>query len=349
MNESNPDNKQINTGISKKNLDILKQLSKDGNHDSIINEALNDYFEKKGLNKKTEEQNDVKEEHFLVMLPVYKDLWDFSDKGELVVGKRKIREIYGFKTFLNFTNNDLKEYDRLQKKIKDLNVRNKLGTISNTQKDHIDISFPELKKCDSQGNTFTLIKGNDGVYGVIRCSEIMHILKDEFYYKDKDVKFYIGKYIAVLDSMEELEELLRLYNTLTFKLEKLAVMIYEGYKPIHLKWEKIRIEKEKGIRATHKRIQVIVASLIFTGITLCYLFAPTVFYFPMPNEIVSWYRYFLGAYLLSFPVFILAINYIGIYAVWFNGRLSMIKKNVRDIVDKDIKVLREKIGYDVFR
>jgi hypothetical protein len=339
--------KQIKAEISKKYIDILNGISKDGNHDRIVEEALKDYIEKNGL-EKIEDPKNIDETHYLAMIPVYKNLWDYSDKGELVVGKRKIREIYGFKTFLNFSDTDLKEFDRLQKKIKELKNENKFGTVSDTQKDHIDISIDELKHCD-KGRTYSLLKGNDGIYGLIKCSEINNVLNEEFYYKDKLAKFYAGKYIVVFDTMEELKDLVDIYNSLVYKLDKLAVMIYEGYKPIHLKWEKIRIEKEKGLRSLHFKIQFIVAILIFTAITVCYLMFPRVFYFPMPDETVAGYRYFLGAYVLSLPVFLIIVNYIVIFAVWFNGRLALIRNNVRKIVDKDIRALREKIGFDVFR
>jgi hypothetical protein len=286
-----------------------------------------------------------------LMIPVYKSMWDFTEIGDLVIGKRKVKEIYEFKGFLGFSDNDIEEYKVIVEKFKILKKDGKLLNISKSQKDYIEVNIDEIKSVINKYKDFSFapVKGNDGVYGFVKTHELKHILSNEAHYKDNNARFYVGKFIIICENEAQMFEICSMYNLLLKKLNIIGEKIYEGYKPIDIRWNNIKDEKERGLRLLHSTIQIIVGSLLFIGITIAYISRPQLFYIPLPDEVVAQWRYFLGAYILSLPVFLVIINYIIIYAVWFKSKISGIQKSVRVIVDKDIKALKEKIGIEIFK
>jgi hypothetical protein len=96
-------------------------------------------------------------------------------------------------------------------------------------------------------------------------------------------------------------------------------------------------------------LQVIFGILSFIAVTVVFVNQPTFFLIPLVTEIKPMWRYFIGAYLFTFPVLIVVVNYIIIYMFWYQTRLIFIKKSVKKYIEKDIKNLKDKVGFEVFR
>lgn len=373
--------KVLKTEINSSYSDILDKLSANDeeNKSSIIEAALKDYFIKQGViaedeNKETEEIEEVEEislktednlqepvhdslkeethdgkKRILLMVPYYKTLWEYSDKADIIIGKRKVSEVYEYNTFLGFKDNDIKEFKTLTNSVENLKISGRTASLVKSQKNKITVNYDEIKNSFEKFKNLeiAILRGKDKTFTFIETDSLKPYLKE--IYKDKEIEFIGGNNILMLNTKEELLNFFQMYNSLYKKLGIITDKIIEGYKPIDKKWVDLTIEKQRDIKALNSVLQVLSGTVIFIVITLIFIFIPEAFYMPLINEIMPRWRYFVAAYLLTFPVLVILINYIIIYTFWYQTRLIFIRKSVKKLIETDLKNLREKVGIEVFK
>jgi hypothetical protein len=323
--------------------------------EEIVPEPVSDTSQESSVQETSEETQEGEpaenKKAILLMIPVLGGLWEYSDKADIIIGKRKVREVYEFKGFLGFQENNLKEYDQFQEKIEELKKEGRIANISKSQKDKITINYSDVRKYYEKYKNFhiAIIIGKDKTLSFIKTSYLKTLILQEEIYKNKEIELTGGNTIIMVKHKGELLDIFNIYNSLLRKLELVSKKIIEGYKPIDRKWKELEFERGRDLRTLNMILQIIFGILSFIVVTIVFINQPTLFLIPLVTEIKPLWRYFIGAYVFTFPVLIILVNYIIIYMFWYQTRLIFIKKTVKKFIEKDIKNLKDKVGFEVFR
>jgi hypothetical protein len=288
----------------------------------------------------------------LVRIPTVRKLWDFSEKANIMVGKRRVCEVYDFKKFLSLGEDQVQEYARLRTRLVKLKNSRLLIRSLEYDKTHstVLISGDELVQAYEtfKDDHYAYVTCLDGTSALVKTAVLKTLRHKEHAMKTSEINIPCGETVVALPGKDDADELRAAFDALTNKLDRVADMIITEYTPIDRKWSFLMDQKLSVLRVEHIVIQSIVSAVLFAIITYFFLYHPRALVPPFyPADIVAGYREFVAAYLMMLPVFGCGINFLLIYVIWYQSTLAFIKRQVRLAIDRDLTHLKRSIEMEL--
>jgi len=288
----------------------------------------------------------------LLRIPTVSRLWDFSEKANIMVGKRTVSEVYDFKKFLSMGEDQVQEYGLLKAKLNDLRTSRLLIRSLEHKKEHstVSISSDELRKGYEtfKDDHYAFISCLDGTFALIKTAVLKTLQHKENVKKAAEVLVPCGETVVSLPGEDDADNFRLTFDALTNKLDRIADKIITEYTPIDRKWSRLMEQQFSGLRILHLVVQAAAGVIIFGVITYFYVTDPrSLFPAFYSTEVIAGYRDFIAAYLMMLPVAGCVVNFLLIYVVWYQSTLAFIRGQVRRSIDRDMARLKRSIEMEL--